>query len=186
MLRYASGYAGDNRLGVMNRIVELPAGQATEWSARDRTFIVDHELTLHLAHGVLSYEAIAVLPYEKVYPSWQSSSADGTSFAVKVGDRVAAEIDLSNGWNGYAHIENLVVAQELRRQGLARALVERALAWAESKHLAGVMLETQNNNSPACHLYESCGFILKGFDSSLYRGLNLHSQEVALFWYRQA
>jgi len=170
----------------MNRIVELPAGQTIEWSARDRTFTVEHELKLHLVNGVLSYEAIAVAPYEKTYPSWQRLSAEGVSFVGYVGDRVAAEISLSNGWNGYAHIENLIVAQQFRRQGLARALVERAIAWAESRHLAGVMLETQSNNVPACQLYESCGFSLQGFDSSLYRGLNLHSQEIALFWYRQA
>ena len=170
----------------MSRIVELPDGQATDWSAHDRTFIVEHELRLYLANGVLRYEAIAVAPYEKVYPSSEKLSADGASFVVKVGDRVAAEISLSKGWNGYAHIQNLVVAQAFRRQGLARELVERAIAWAESKCLAGVMLETQNNNVPACQLYESCGFNLQGFDSSLYRGLNLHSQEVAVFWYLQA
>jgi streptothricin acetyltransferase len=170
----------------MHRIVELPAGPATEWSARDRTFIVKHELRLRLASGVLSYEAIAVAPYEKVYPLWQKSSAEGASFVARAGDRVVAEISLSNGWNGYAHIENLFVAREFRRQGLARELVERAVAWAESRNLAGVMLETQSNNVPACQLYESCGFSLKGFDSSLYRGLDRHSQEVALFWYRQA
>ena len=65
----------------MNRIVELPAGQATEWSDRDRTFIVEHELKLHLANGVLSYETTTVAPYEKVYPSWQTLSTDGASFA---------------------------------------------------------------------------------------------------------
>lgn len=170
----------------MNCIVELPASQSTEWSPRDRTVLVERELKLHLAGGNLSYEVIAVEPYEKVYPPWQKMSPESVSLVVKVGDRVAAELDLSNGWNGYAHIENLIVAQEFRRQGLARALVERAAAWAESKNLTGVMLETQSNNVPACQLYESCGFSLEGFDSSLYRGLNLHSQEVALFWYRQA
>lgn len=169
----------------MNRIAELPAGQVTEWSARDRTFTVERELKLHLVNGVLSSEAIAIAPYEKTYPPWRRLSAESVSFAVCVGARIAAEIELSKGWNGYAHIENLIVAQEFRRQGLARALVERAVAWAESKRFPGVMLETQNNNVSACQLYESCGFKLQGFDAGLYRGLNPHSQEVALFWYRQ-
>jgi streptothricin acetyltransferase len=164
-------------------IAELPADQAVEWSARDRTFVVESELKLHLVQGLLSYEAIAVTPYEKTYSSWRRLPTGGVSFVGYVGDRIAAEIDLVNGWNGYAQVENLVVAQESRRQGLARALVERAVAWAESKRLPGVMLETQNNNISACHLYESCGFKLEGFDSSLNRGLNQHSQEVALFWY---
>ena len=171
----------------MNRIVELQPGRTIEWSARDRAFIVEHELRLNLENGVLGYNAVAVEPSEKVYPPWRSSSTGGVSFVAEIGTSIAAEIDLSRGWNGYAHIENLVVAREFRRQGLARALVNRAIAWAESMQLAGVFLETQNNNLAACQLYESCGFILQGFDSSLYRGLNdVHSREIALFWYRQA
>jgi streptothricin acetyltransferase len=170
----------------MKRIVELPRGQVTDWSARDRTFTVDRELKLHLVNDVLSYESVAVTPSEKTYPSWQMSSAESVSFAVYIGTRIAAEIGLSKGWNAYAHIESLVVAQEFRRQGLARNLVQRAVVWAESQHFPGVMLETQNNNVPACQLYESCGFKLQGFDSSLYRGLKPHSQEVALFWYRKS
>jgi len=169
----------------MDRIVELPAGQVAEWSVRDRTFTVDRELRLHLVDGVLGYEVVAVAPYEKTYPSWQRLSNDSVSFAAYVNARVAGELDLSTGWNGYAHIENLIVARESRRQGLARALVMRAVAWAESKGFPGVMLETQNTNVSACKLYESCGFKLRGFDSDLYRGLDPHSQEVALFWYLQ-
>ena len=106
----------------MSRIAELPAGQVTEWSTCDRTFTVERELTLHLVSGVLSYEAIAVVPYEKTYPSWRRLSAEGISFAVYLGAHIAAEIHLSKGWNGYALIENLIVAQRSRRQGLARAL----------------------------------------------------------------
>ena len=169
----------------MNRIAELPAGQVIEWSAHDRTFTVERELKLRLVNDVLSYEAIAIVPHEKTYPSWKRVSAESVSFAVYLGARIAAEIDLSKGWNGYAHIENLIVAQEFRRQGLARTLVQRAVEWANSMSFPGVMLETQNNNVSACQLYESCGFKLQGFDSGLYRGLNPHSQEVALFWYRQ-
>ena len=174
-------------LGIMNPVIESPAGQATEWSARDRTFTVDRELRLCLSGGNLSHEIVAVAPpYEKTYPSWQRSCAVGTSFAIHAAGRVVAEVNLVAGWNGYVHMENLVVARDFRRQGLARALVERAAAWAESRGLAGVMLETQSNNVAACQLYESCGFKLRGFDASLYSGLTPASQEVALFWYLQA
>lgn len=173
------------RLGVMIRIAELPAEQSIDWSVHDRTFTVERELKLRIVNGLLSSEAIVVAPYEKTNPSWHRSSVEGVSFAGYVGDQLAAEIYVSKSWNGYAQVENLIVARKYRRQGLARALVERARAWAESGGLPGVMIETQNNNVSACQLYESCGFKLQGFDSSLYRGLNLHSQEVALFWYWQ-
>jgi streptothricin acetyltransferase len=169
----------------MNRIVELPPSQLLDWNDRDRTFTVESELKLHLVNSVLTYEVTAVTPYEKTYPPWRTESRDDVSFAALVGERVAAQVVLTVGWNGYAHIENLVVAHEFRRQGLARDLIERAVSWAESAHLSGLMAETQTNNVCACKLYESCGFRLQGFDSSLYRGLKTHSQEVALFWYRQ-
>ena len=168
----------------MIHIAELPAGQVEQWSARDRTLTVERELNLRLVNGVLSYEVVAVAPYEKTYPSWQASSTETVSFAAFFDGRVVGELDLSKGWNGYAHIENLVVARNSRRQGLARALMERGVEWAESQKLPGVMLETQNNNVAACELYRSCGFRLGGFDSDLYRGLDPSSREIALFWYR--
>ena len=55
--------------------------------------------------------------------------------------------------------------------------------WARTQQLAGVMLETQNNNVAACRLYESGGFQLVGFDRCLYRGLHPGTDEIALYWY---
>jgi streptothricin acetyltransferase len=57
------------------------------------------------------------------------------------------------------------------------------VAWARDRQLAGVMLETQNNNVAACRLYESCGFQLGGFDRCLYQGLHPGTHEIALYWY---
>jgi ribosomal protein S18 acetylase RimI-like enzyme len=45
------------------------------------------------------------------------------------------------------------------------------------------MLETQNNNLPACRFYEHCGFTLSGFDRNLYKGINKDTEEIALYWY---
>jgi ribosomal protein S18 acetylase RimI-like enzyme len=62
-------------------------------------------------------------------------------------------------------------------------LTLRAIEWAKEKGLPGLMLETQNNNVAACHLYESCGFELGGFDRNLYKGLHPDTKEIALYWY---
>ncbi len=45
------------------------------------------------------------------------------------------------------------------------------------------MLETQDNNVGACKFYESCGFQLKGFDTSLYKAIDQVKNEIALYWY---
>ena len=66
---------------------------------------------------------------------------------------------------------------------MGRALLQHAVAWARERQLAGVMLETQNNNVAACRLYESCGFQLGGFDRYLYKGLHPDTDEIALYWY---
>ena len=62
--------------------------------------------------------------------------------------------------------------------------MDQAVAWTIKLGLAGLRAETQNNNVPACGFYEACGFHLGGFDMHLYRGLDLQTKEVALFWYR--
>jgi len=75
------------------------------------------------------------------------------------------------------------VADQFRRRGIGRALLEKAFDWARAGGFPGIMLETQDINVAACRLYESCGMKLGGFDAYLYKGLDPHSDEIALFWY---
>ena len=66
---------------------------------------------------------------------------------------------------------------------MAKNLFCQAKQWARERNLAGIMLETQNNNVSACKFYERCGFRLEGFDQYLYKGVNLETDEIALYWY---
>jgi ribosomal protein S18 acetylase RimI-like enzyme len=75
------------------------------------------------------------------------------------------------------------VEPEYRGEGIGRALIECAIAWAKEKGLPGIMLETQDNNVPACRLYARCGFTLRGFDTHLYKALDPDTDEIALYWY---
>ncbi len=61
--------------------------------------------------------------------------------------------------------------------------MQEAIAWARSKQLPGIMLETQNINVAACRFYESCGFKLGGMDRFLYKGISKDLDEIALYWY---
>jgi len=100
-----------------------------------------------------------------------------------VDGQIAGQIRLCRYWNRYAYIEDIVVDQKFRRQGIGRELIQQAICWTNEKQLPGIMLETQNNNIAGCCLYASCGFELAGFDRRLYQGIDPDSDEIALYWY---
>ena len=86
-------------------------------------------------------------------------------------------------WNRFAYVEDLVVNPEYRGLGIGRRLLERGIQWARENDYPGVMLETQNDNVPACTLYQSCGFVLSGFDRNVYKAIHPNTKEIALYWY---
>lgn len=57
-----------------------------------------------------------------------------------------------------AHITNIAVRPEFRRQGLARRLVRAVLKQAAELHCVRATLEVRPSNVAALHLYESLGF----------------------------
>jgi streptothricin acetyltransferase len=111
--------------------------------------------------------------------AWKSPSNDSIP-ATKLTSTAATT---RSRWNRFAIIWDIAVDPPFRRRGIGRRLIEQATAWARARDLPGVMLETQHINVAACRLYESCGFILEGFDACLYRGAMPGTREIALFWY---
>ena len=63
---------------------------------------------------------------------------------------------------GEAYIEDLFVAQESRRRGLGKRLVETAVEGALTRGCSLVTLDTNERNGPAIALYESVGFACGG------------------------
>lgn len=135
-------------------------------------------------------ESTLAVPYEKIY------DFDATSLKEHIGNAEAAlfvvddldfrprgYIAVSHFWNGYASIDDLAVDQGLRRLGAAKLLMNAAANWAQQEGLAGLRLETQNNNVAACKFYKQYGFILGGYDQYLYSGIQTEGTETALFWY---
>ena len=170
------------------RIVKAGADQAIALNLAESRFLVESELIPNLSGGGLGYEVVAVAPYEKVYPPSDpvgESTTPGVSFLAHSGNRIVGGVALSRHWNGFAYVNHLVVEPTFRRSGVGRALVLQAIEWSQAERLAGVMLETQNNNVAACRLYERCGFRLRGFDQDLYRGRDFDTREIALFWHWQ-
>lgn len=63
--------------------------------------------------------------------------------------------------SGQARIYSLVAHPSRRRQGIAKALLERAEQAALARGCSAIALEVRADNMEAQHLYRSLGFILK-------------------------
>jgi RimJ/RimL family protein N-acetyltransferase len=63
----------------------------------------------------------------------------------------------------------LMVAASHRRQGIGRALLERAIAWAREVGVRKLELHVFPHNDAAIALYESFGFEREGYRRAHYR-----------------
>ena len=170
-------------------IREIDNDNQWDFGLCDSSFTVDSKLVLNAEAGEIAYLVQAVSPYMKNYrghPTDFAEYADDpekTIFFAYVDDQLAGQVRITKYWNQYALLDDFAVDIKYRRQGVGRALMERAIVWARDHKFPGLTLETQNTNVPACKLYESCGFELRGFDTHLYKALDPSTDEIALFWY---
>ena len=168
---------------------ELDENNVTDAHQVNGTFMINSALVLHLKDNILTYTVVDVPQYEKSYKkddidyTTYIDNPDKTIFFAYIGDTVTGQIIVRKNWNNYCYIEDIAVDSAFRHRGIGKSLLECAKKWAQKKGLAGIMLETQNNNVAGCKLYESCGFTLAGFDTHLYRGLKSDTDEIALYWY---
>lgn len=65
------------------------------------------------------------------------------------------------------NLDNIAVAPEARRQGVADALLSALTAFGR-EHLACLMLEVRSSNAPAIALYEKHGFTAVGRRKNYY------------------
>ena len=61
-----------------------------------------------------------------------------------------------------AHLHNLAVKNEFKRQGLAKSLMETMKNIAAQVGICARTLEVRESNKEAISLYRKCGFIVKG------------------------
>jgi len=73
-------------------------------------------------------------------------------------------------WSSRLTIHHLYVARAHRRRGMGRALVEHVIAAGRAAGAVTAWAETSNRNYPGVQAYERLGFVLCGFDLSLYSG----------------
>jgi [ribosomal protein S18]-alanine N-acetyltransferase len=78
------------------------------------------------------------------------------------------------------HVMNVAVAPELRRRGIATALLERFFEVTASDPRRGYTLEVRVSNTEAIRLYERLGFEARG----IRRGYYTDNREDALIMWR--
>lgn len=71
-----------------------------------------------------------------------------------------------------AQILDIAVAPEQRGRGIARLLMDHAVAVAREKQAEVLALEVRSTNSSAITLYERCGFVRTGIRSNYYEGVD--------------
>lgn len=84
---------------------------------------------------------------------------------------------------GLLTLREVRIDYDLRRQGLATAMVFQAIQHAREKELRAVSARTITSNVPGCELMLKCGFELTGLDTHALSNHDLVKEAVTLQWY---
>jgi GNAT superfamily N-acetyltransferase len=90
-------------------------------------------------------------------------------------------VDMLEGRSDLAFLWDIRVAPEAQRTGVGSQLFRAAEAWARERGCTELMIETQNNNVPACRFYSSKGCTLKAAIPSAYPKF---PDEIQLLWHK--
>ncbi len=74
----------------------------------------------------------------------------------------------SSEWNETVTVNNLLVAEDYRRQGLGTKLLKEALSWGRKQKSRVALACTCTKNHPAICLLQKQGFAFCGFNDQLY------------------
>jgi GNAT superfamily N-acetyltransferase len=78
----------------------------------------------------------------------------------------------------------LKVNSNVRGKGIGRLLIEEAFKIAKRDKYAGLYTVGQDNNLNACLFYLSCGFIIGGLDTEIYKGTKQEGKSDIYFYKR--
>ncbi len=91
---------------------------------------------------------------------------NSTLLVAEAGAKIVGVMSCKGGeQKGTRHITTLGISihKDWRNQGVGRALMEQAIAWAKSTGVVKrIQLEVTTGNIPGIHLYENVGFVKEG------------------------
>lgn len=119
---------------------------------------------------------------DKLYqPYWEKAYAWGIVRNTGEKEEMLACIETCpEEWSNRLMVTELWVHEDLRRQGVAHALMAVAKEQAVLEHRRAVILETQSCNVGAISFYQNEGFVPIGFDSCCYSNHDLERKEVRI------
>ncbi len=98
------------------------------------------------------------------------------------GERCVGLAILADDMFKYMYLDDLKVSQEYRKQGIGRALIEKATEVAHQRNYNGIYTIGQDNNVSACKFYLKAGFEIGGFDNHIYKGtLQEHKANIIFY-----
>jgi putative acetyltransferase len=98
--------------------------------------------------------------------------ADAAVFVVEDGEEIVGRLSVARDPHPASrHVADLglMVAASHRRRGIGRALLERAVEWAQEAGVRKLELHAFHWNQPAIALYESFGFVREGYRKGQYQ-----------------
>lgn len=125
------------------------------------------------------------LPYTKIWETTPEDLEDlntiiaqGNSFGAFINEELAGWIICEQRtWNNSFYIENILIDEKHRREGIGVMLIKNAIKEARKLNCRVIELETQNTNYPAIQFYRRMGFNITGLNTRLYE----NAEEIALF-----
>ena len=119
---------------------------------------------------------------DKLYqPHWEEAQAWGIVGQNGEKEEMLACIETCpEEWSNRLMVTELWVHEDMRRQGIAHALMEKAKKQAVSEQRRAIILETQSCNVGAISFYQKEGFAPIGFDSCCYSNQDLERKEVRI------
>ncbi|OAQ87493.1 streptothricin-acetyltransferase [Purpureocillium lilacinum] len=103
--------------------------------------------------------------------------------AASKGRRILGYAFAFKDWNGMATLNTIALDASLRGKGQGKRLFGAVVEWAREVGVKGIRVETQSNNVPACRFYKKQGLSFGGYDEYLYRAIEEHKAETAIYWY---
>ena len=102
-------------------------------------------------------------------------------FGVQVEGQIVAFMELNQeDWCNRLRVNELLVEESFRGQGIGHLLMEKAREIARANGNRAIVLETQTCNDPAIRFYRSCGLNVIGLDTSHYSNEDVEKKEVRL------
>lgn len=103
-----------------------------------------------------------------------------TYLVAEVDGQVVGSCGMTNICNE-GNIDNVVVAEGFRGQGIAQELLARLIAMGESDGVEAFTLEVRVSNAAAIHVYEKLGFVSEGIRPGFYEK---PTEDAMIMWRR--